>query len=372
MENNSKPYYLKLSSTLITITLLLLLLYVGRNVLIPLFFASIFCIFLIKPCNYLERKGVHHAIAAIICMLLSIIVMGTIIYFISTQIVAFKNDLPTLSNNLNKASDNLQTYVQQHFHISYSKIHNSLQNLREKALASAPSIVGSTFATLSGIIEYLVLIPIYTFLMLLYRNLIVRFLLASFSETHSEAVAAILGKTKFVIRNYIFGLLIEMLTVAVLSFIGYMIVGSEYAILLAFLIAILNLIPYLGVLTAAIISVIITASSSNPVVIIGVLIVIAIVHLVDSNILLPKIVGSKVKINAFVTIVGVVVGSELWGIPGMFLAVPMMAILKVLFDGVEELKPWGILLGEDLERPTKQERKILRIKIKKTNEKNND
>lgn len=133
---------------------------------------------------------------------------------------------------------------------------------------------------------------------------------------------------------------------------------------MAFIAALLNLIPYLGIFTAAILCLIITATSGKLVILVGVVVVISIVHLIDSNILLPKVVGSKVKINAMVTIVGVIIGNEIWGIPGMFLAVPMMAFLKVFFDGVEDLRPWGILLGEDVTRRHKP--RSLKIKIKKT------
>lgn len=357
MENNLKPFYLKLSSTLISITLILLLLYVGKAVLVPLFFAIIFCIFLIKPCDFLENKGVPHSLSAIICMIISILFMAWLFYFISEQLISFKEDLPAIGDNLNKAIDNSQLYIQRHFHISSSKFQSTMLNLREKALSTAPSILGSTVTTLSTIIEYVILVPIYTFLLLLYRNLIVKFVHASFSDHHAQTVSDILTKTKFVVRSYIFGLLTEMLIVAVMLFAGFMIVGAKYAFLMACLIALLNIIPYLGVLTAAILSLIITASSGNSVMVLGVAIVIAIVHLIDSNILLPKIVGSKVKINAFVTILGVIVGSQIWGIPGMFLAVPLMAILKVLFDGIEELRPWGILLGEEeLEAKPKKKR----------------
>lgn len=363
MENKSFPFYIKASSVLLTISLILWMLFVGKSILVPLFIAAIICIFLIKPCNYLEKKGLHHAIAAIVCMLAAIIVITGIFYFISEQLIDFKQDLPILGEHFNTAIGNLQTYIQEHFHVSSVNIQTSLENLRGKVLNSAPALVGTTFSTLSTAVEYTVLVPIYTFLFLLYRNLIVRFLIACFKEHHSEAVASILGRTKYVIRNYIFGLLIEMLIVAVLLFIGFMIVGAKYALLMAFIVALLNLIPYLGVLTAAIICMIITATSGQLVTMIGVLVVVSIVHLIDSNILLPKVVGSKVKINALVTIVGVIIGNQIWGIPGMFLAVPMMAILKVFFDGVDDLKPWGILLGEDTSRPHKP--RNLKLKIRK-------
>ena len=63
---------------------------------------------------------------------------------------------------------------------------------------------------------------------------------------------------------------------------------------------------------------------------------------------LPRVVGSKVKINALVTILGVILGEHLWGIAGMFLAIPIIALLKVVFDSVETLNAWGFILGDEI------------------------
>jgi len=75
--------------------------------------------------------------------------------------------------------------------------------------------------------------------------------------------------------------------------------------------------------------------------------VIAGVQFLDNNILMPRIVGSKVKINALATIVGVVVGGELAGIAGMFLSLPIIAVLKVVFDRTDSFKQWGVLFGDE-------------------------
>ena len=173
------------------------------------------------------------------------------------------------------------------------------------------------------------------------------FFIASFSEHHTERVKDILAKTKRVIKGYIVGLFIEMLIVAAMNCIGFFILGVKYALLLGVIAALLNLIPYLGIFTACLLSLLITFTTATPSTVLGVAVVLIIVHIIDSNILLPKVVGSKVKINALVTILGVILGSTIWGIPGMFLAIPIIAILKVIFDGVDSLNPWGMLLGDD-------------------------
>jgi predicted PurR-regulated permease PerM len=148
--------------------------------------------------------------------------------------------------------------------------------------------------------------------------------------------------------------------VAILICAGFLILGVKYAILLGIFSALLKLIPYLGIVTACLLTILITVSTNSPATVTGALIVLLIVHIIDGNFLFPAIVGSKVKMNALATIVGVVIGNALWGIAGMFLAIPLLATLKVIFDSVEPFRPWAILLGDDPRIP-----KIKRGKIKK-------
>ena len=159
----------------------------------------------------------------------------------------------------------------------------------------------------------------------------------------------ILSQIKTVVQSYIVGLLIEMGVVGVLTSVGLMLLGVEYAILLGVITAILNLIPYIGILIAAIVSILATlVNSSELSAIIGVILLNVVVQFIDNNILVPRIVGNKVRINALVSMVGVVIGGSLAGIAGMFLAIPLIAILKVIFDRIEILSPWGYLMGDDL------------------------
>jgi putative permease len=176
----------------------------------------------------------------------------------------------------------------------------------------------------------------------------VNFFVKSFAETHTPVVYAVLNKTKAVMKGYIVGLCIEMLIVAAMCFLGFMVLGIEYALLLAVITAVLNLIPYIGIFTAAILTLLITFATGSSTAVLGSLAVLLVVHFIDSNILLPRVVGSKVKINALITLLAVLVGSALWGIPGMFLSIPVVAILKVVFDSVETLNAWGFILGDEV------------------------
>ncbi|HEX8575984.1 MAG TPA: AI-2E family transporter, partial [Flavobacterium sp.] len=195
----------------------------------------------------------------------------------------------------------------------------------------------------------LILFQIYLFLVLLYRNHFMMFLIRLFKKDGESKLHDIIINIKVAIKSYIMGLIIQMVTVSVLTTIGFMIIGIEYAILLGVITGILNLIPYVGIMFAGILSMIASLSASTDIsIVLGVIIVIAVVQLIDNNILVPIIVSSKVQINALVSIVGIIIGGAIAGVSGMFLAIPLIAIVKVIFDRIDNLEPWGYLLGDDI------------------------
>jgi predicted PurR-regulated permease PerM len=313
----------------------------------PLAFACLFCIVLIAPCNYLEKVKIGKGIAALLSTLIALVIFGFIFYFVSSQIISFRDELPVLQTSLRTSIDHLHDYAQEHFHLTSTKLDSILSTVKSQTLTSAPTLVSTTVSKISSVLIYIVMVIIYTFLLLLYRRLIINFLLAVFHIKYGDNVKEALSKIRFVIKNYVAGLIIEMLVVAAMNYIGFLMVGVKYAFLLAVIAALLNLIPYLGIFTAALFTMLITYATGSPSMVLESAIVLWVVHLIDSNVLLPRIVGSKVKINALVTIIGVIVGSQLWGISGMFLAVPIVAIIKVILDSIPETYPWGMLLGEE-------------------------
>ncbi|TDW97591.1 AI-2E family transporter [Dinghuibacter silviterrae] len=357
MEIKVYPFYARLSLSLVAIFLIFFFLKYAESIFIPMSFAGLLAIMLIAPCDFLEKKGIPRGIAAIVSLLLSVFLVVFVLYFISSQIISFRNDLPALVTQFESVLDSIQVWIKHRFHMTHTGMQQLMNSAKSQTISSTGSIVGSTVSSLSNTLLYAVLIPIYTFLLLLYRGLVVRFLIRAFQDQHTPKVYDILGKTRHVIKNYIVGLMIEMAIVAFLNCTLFFIIGVKYALLLGVIGALLNLIPYLGIFTALILSCLITFTTNTPTVVLELAIAMVGVHLVDSNILLPRVVGSKVRINALATILGVVVGSMLWGIPGMFLAVPIVAILKVIFDGVDSLNAWGILLGDDRDEATVHQKK---------------
>ncbi len=347
METKATPFYMRLSLSLVGVVLILLILREAQTIFIPMSFAGLLSMILIAPCDFMERKGIPRGIAALISILISAVVVVVVLYFISAQIISFRNNLPALVSQFNTVLDHMQLWIKHRFHMTSTGMKQLINSAKSETMSSTGSIVGSTVSSLSNTLLYAILIPIYAFLLLLYRGIVVRFLVTSFPESHAPNVYDILTKTRHVIKNYIVGLMIEMAIVAALNCGAFLIIGVQYALLLGVIAALLNLIPYLGIFTAIILGALITFTTNTPTVVLEMVIALVCVHLLDSNILLPRVVGSKVRINALATILGVVLGSMIWGIPGMFLAVPIIAILKVIFDGVDGLHPWGVLLGDD-------------------------
>lgn len=200
----------------------------------------------------------------------------------------------------------------------------------------------------------MILLPIYTFLILFYRKLIHQFFIDIFPNAGRPKVEAVLVQSNTIVRSYMMGLLLEMVIVTVLNAVGFFIFGIQYAIFLAVFAAVLNLIPYIGMLIASVFCMAVTlttSDSSSAIIWTGAILII--VQFIDNNFIMPYIVGSKVRINALVSIVGVLVGGLVAGLSGMFLSIPVMAIMKAVFDRVDNLKPWGLLLGE---KPAKENR----------------
>jgi predicted PurR-regulated permease PerM len=347
--SSTSVFFAKLVNPLLCIIVGFALLYFGQEVLKPLAFSCLIALLLITPSRFFERQGFPRGLSVLISMLLASIVFVVVFYFISNSIVSFRKDLPSMIQNINESIRQLELWAQKTFHISKENMQDFVQSSTNDVLPSTSSIINTTVNTVTSVLFIGILLFITTFLLLLYRGLIVQFFVAIFAEEYVSSIHSVFSRTQFVIRSYIAGLLIEMVIVAVAYCSVFFIFGVKYAFLLAVIGAILNIIPYLGVILTCVLAALITLTSGSPGTVVWVVVSLIIIHMIDSNILMPKIVGSKVKINALAAIVGVIVGSALWGLPGTFMAMPIMAVMKVVFEEVEPLRPFAILMGDDTE-----------------------
>lgn len=272
--------------------------------------------------------------------------------------------------NIQQAGLDFQAWLQTRFNLSTEKVQEMMSSSTSDVLPNTSALVNTAITTVSDVFLIGTIVFLQTFLLLLYRSLIIKFFVSLFADEFSPRIFNIVGRTRYVIRSYIVGLFIEMMVVAFAYCGALFILGVKYALLLGIIGAFLNLIPYLGIFVACILTALITFSTNTPSTVIWSVASIVVIHLIDANILLPKIVGSKVKINALATIMGVIIGGAIWGIPGMFLAVPIMATLKVVFEDIPALYPFAIIMDDDgvLTNNSKPiiKRLVKRVAIKKT------
>lgn len=358
ITTTTSPLYKRLSLNLVSLALILLLLYLAQDIVVPIFFSILIATMMLPMVEFFERKvRMNKFFSILTAVTIGIVVVCSIVYFLSAQILNFLDDLPTIERRLNDLLLTMEKWVHAHFSIPVRKQAQYLKDTTHTI--SSGTIVGQTLLSITQAASYMVLLPIYAFLILYYRDLIRKFLICVFKDGQEEKVKEILVESRVVSQLYVVGLFIEMAIVFAMNSVGFLILGIKYAIFLGLVAALLNLVPYIGMIIANLFCMLITLiSSENVTDVLWVGAILAVVQFIDNNFLMPMIVGSKVKINALVTIVGVLVGGALCGISGMFLSIPGLAVLKVIFDRVDNLKPYGMLLGDDNDKTSLEVRVI--------------
>lgn len=343
------PFYVKLACVLFSLFALGALAILAKEILSPLIFSCLFAILLMPLAKFLERRiRLPRGVAAMIAVILLLSLITLILYVIGSQLADLFRDWPAFQAQITRSLWSFRGWVSAHFGITRRKQLNVVNSAASKVTSPDAALVGSTLLSLSSIVLFLIFTFIYTFFFLLYRRLVLKFLESVFLEENKARVHEIIEHVQMIIRKYIIGLLIEMTIVATAVSVTLSLLGVQYAILLGLIAGIFNLIPYFGIFSAMVISATVTlGTSTDSTTVIYVLITFVATHLIDSNIILPIVVGSKVRINALITVLGVVIGEMIWGISGMFLSIPVIAVLKIIFDRVESLQPWGIILGDE-------------------------
>lgn len=347
-QPGSLPFYNKLAAVLVSLIALFYIAILGKTIIAPLVFSLIFAMLLLPLAGFLERRlRFSRSIASAVSLLLLILSMAAILFLVGSQVSSLTEDWPQFKQQVLTSLNDLQHWISINFHVKIKQQMNYLGDAASHILSTGPSVIGNAVMSVSAAIIFMIFTLIDTFFLLYYRRLIIRFLVAVFKEENSITVYDILSRIQYSIRNYILGLLLEMLVVAGAACLVLSLVGVKYAILLGLITGLFNIIPYIGFFTSLLLSTLVTfATAAAPAKILLVIVSLVGIHILDANVLFPLIIGSKVRINALITILGVIVGGSIWGISGMFLAIPIIAIAKIVFDRVENLKPWGMLLGD--------------------------
>lgn len=344
------PFSAKLSFSLIAIIASAFIIYIGQDIIVPLILSALFAIIL-QPFVYFLKNQIRIplVIGAIVTVFILVALLIGLLVFISFQVSDIITDIDKIQKNLNIHIANIQHFIRVNFNISWYEQKIFIDEATKDSIENGKELIGVTITSFSNTILNVILVPIYTFLILLYGAHFKLFLKKLLLKKHHTLLSDILKQIKSTVKSYIVGLILELVFVSALTSLGLYIIGVEYAIVLGLITGILNLIPYIGILFAGLLTIIASLTGSADLsIVVGIIVVNVIVQFIDNNLLVPLVVSSKVKINAISTIVGILIGGALAGVSGMFLAIPIMAIVKVIFDRIDYLEPWGYLLGDDL------------------------
>ena len=364
MREIKLPFVLKTTLVLVSILILGFLIKIGQTILAPLFFAFIVALLFTPFATFLEKKlRFNRPISTAFCFIVLTSILVGIVYFFSTQLSDFVNDFPMLQKQVVDSSYELQLWISKTFGLNFHKQMDYLNQGLEKLLSSTGVILGVTVATLSSIGGFFAFSILFFIFILNYRRILYLFALKIFRPEYQNKVEEITIEIQRVIKQYIFGIIIQIIIVSICTSILLTVLGVKYALLLGVLTGILNVIPYIGIITGCVFACLISFATAGGSGILWIALGYTGIHIVDANVVLPLVVGSKVKINALFTFIGLLIGEMLWGITGMFLSIPFLAILKIIFERIDGLNPWAILLGENIKADKTRKKYRLSKKI---------
>lgn len=340
------PFWLKWTTILLGMVLVVIILSYGQFILMPLAFAGLIAMLLEPLCQQLERVKLNRMLAIIVSMLLLFIILGGIISLLSIQLVQFTDRLPEANQKIQAVSNDLRQFMEAKFNISPSTQLEYFEQGLSAVVNKSGEYMSTALGATTSVFTTLGLLPFFIFFMMYYKERYRSFLYKLW-QGEDEVVNEVVDGIQGVTQNYIIGMAAVITLLAVLNAIGLWIIGIEHVLFFAVFAAILAIIPYIGIiigsLPAVIFALLFTDSLLNP---LGVIAIFAIVQFLEGNFITPNIVGSRVSINPMVALAALLIGGELWGISGMILFVPFVGILKHIFDRVDALKPVGYLFGD--------------------------
>lgn len=350
MTTNNKVAF-NLITRLVILMLFFLLLYTFliefKNFLYPIFLGVLFAFLLYPVAKIFERRSIPRIPGILLSVFIGVIIVYGTIFFIYTQLRFLLKDIPTLEV---QAAENIATFFDQlesQFGIvsddQQSSFKSTISEFFKTSTDNLDAILNATAQTAFTIF----IMPVYIFFLLYYRNKYRDFVLMVLPQKGHDKTDKTIKEIAEVIKKYMGGVFIVVLILFVLNSVGLYIVGVKYALLLGLIAAICNFIPYFGTILGYSFPLgMALLTGDGPGTAVGVVILFIIIQFLENNILTPNITGGLVRINPFFIILSVLIGGIIWGVPGMFIVVPLMASIRIVSEKIEVLKPWAFLISD--------------------------
>jgi predicted PurR-regulated permease PerM len=355
----SSTKVLKAAAILSILVLLTVILVFGKPFFVPLAFAGLLSMLLLPVAKWLSAKGIHQAVSILLSMLTLVIFLALIIFFVGWQLSNVAEDASKLEQQITQKYQQARQFIAREFGIPPDWQQRMLKEQQSATPGKASALISGLLNGLGSFLANLLLVFVYIFLFMYFRERIKGFIVRLVPVDQRNNTLATIRQAQQVSQKYLSGLSLMIVSLWVMYSIGFSIAGVRNAIFFAILCGLLEIVPFVGNLTGTALTVAMSLIQGGDMnLVIGILVTYGLVQFIQSYLLEPLVVGAEVSINPLATIVGLVAGELLWGIPGMILAIPLLGISRIICDHVPVLKPYAYLIGEDKKKDPGWKKKI--------------
>lgn len=346
--------------------LLVAVLYFGKEFLMPLAIGGILSTLFLPFCGWLVKKRLPNGLAVLVCFFVLISFIVLMISLLGWKIADLMANVDLIKEKATESYLQVQEYI---FEKSGVSVEEQRKILKEEK-PSFSNIIQITFGSISTFLANAILALLYFVFLLYSREHLRNFFLKLVPSTQKTEMRQILGSVAKVSQQYLLGLFKMIVCLWIMYAIGFSIIGIEGFLFFAILCGFLEMIPYIGNMTGVSLTILISVlHGADTSMVIGIVIVYVLVQSIQGWFLGPLILGPQVKINPLFSVIALVIGQILWGIPGVILAIPLLAMVKIVCDHIEPLHPISFLIGE-VEDPKKNGNRTLKIINSITNQNN--
>lgn len=338
---------LNLATSLLAIVLIVVILFFTQTIVLPILFSIILAVMVYPIAKLLENLKFNRTFSTIFSLLLAILLFTGISYLIIMQVIDISKDAAAIIDKLQVLSNDTLKWITKTFQISQNELADKALKELEQGLSTISKYAMTFFSSFGSVLTSGILVPIFAFFFLYYRDFFKSFFIKAFKSTPQEKVEDTLKKMYDALQNYMLGQLTVMAIVAMLNTIGLYLIGLEYAWFFGVLASLLMILPYVGIAIGSIFPAIFAlATMDSPYYALGIVGWFQVVQFLEGNFITPNIVGGKVSLNPMVSMLAIILGGMLFGFAGFILALPIAALLKVVFDSIPQLESFGYLLGD--------------------------
>lgn len=361
---HSNDWYVKYAYALAAIVLTIYAMITAKAIVVPFLFAIFISILLTPLAGWLEKYRIPRVISSLVAITVAVLVLFGVGFFFYTQMTAFVNDSDTIIMRLEELLFSVDEFLSSWFafegEINLERIVVELLEYIQANIASLSRGISSAASVITNVF----LVPVFIFLILLFRSQLKNFVMMAFggdNDSRNRRVRVIIIKIRVLIQNYITGVLIVIVILSFLNSIMLLVIGVEHAIFFGVFAAMLNIIPFVGPLLGSILPIVYSLITMDSLIYpLIIMLGFYVIQLFEGNLFTPTIVGSQVSMNALATLLLLFIGGQIWGLSGMILFIPIGAIMKIIFDEVESLQPFGYVMGRRAEDKSEQRSRLAR------------